>query len=273
MQSFANKTVVLTGASDGIGAEIARQLAPEKPRLVLAARNEDRLNEVAFRCRKAGAEILVVPTDIADRSQCERLIAQTGERFGGIDVLVNNAGISMHAKFDEITDLSTFETVMAVNFFGAMWCTHAALPALKQSRGIIVGMSSLAGRTGVPGRTAYCASKFALSGFFEALRIEVAQAGIGVTMIFPGVVATETRRNGLDGSGRRAGKSGIDEKDAMSAERCAALAIAGMRARKREVVMTTQGRLGLKLKAFAPQVIDRLAIRALAKDSAGSGEH
>ena len=269
MQSFANKTVVLTGASDGIGAEIARQLAPEKPRLVLAARSEDRLNEVAFRCRKAGAEILVVPTDVSDRQQCERLVGQAIERFGGIDVLVNNAGLSMHANFEEITELATFDTLMAVNFFGAMWCTHAALPALKQSRGLVAGMSSLAGRTGVPGRTAYCASKFAMSGFFEALRIELAQSGVGVTLLFPGVVATEIRRNGLDGSGRRAGKSGLDEKGAMTIERCAALAIAGIRARKREVFMTAQGRLGVKLKAFAPEVIDRLAIKALAKETAG----
>jgi short-subunit dehydrogenase len=267
MQSFANKTVVLTGASEGIGAEIARQLAPEKPRLVLAARNEERLNEVAFRCRRAGAEILVVPTDVSESPQCERLIAQANERFGGIDVLVNNAGISMHARFDETTELGVFDKLMAVNFFGAMWCTHAALPALKRSRGLVVGMSSLAGRTGVPGRTAYCASKFALGGFFEALRIEMAQSGVDVTMLFPGVVATEIRRNGLDGSGRRAGKSALDESGAMSIERCAALAIAGMRARKREVFMTAQGRLGLKLKAFAPQVIDRMAIKALAKET------
>jgi short-subunit dehydrogenase len=267
MQSFANKTVLLTGASDGIGAEIARQLAPEKPRLVLAARSEERLNEVAYRCRKAGADVLVVPTDVADRQRCERLVAQALERFGGIDVLVNNAGLSMHARFDEITDLGAFDTLMAVNFFGAMWCTHAALPALKQARGLVVGMSSLAGRTGVPARTAYCASKFAMSGFFEALRIELAQSGVDVTMIFPGVVATAIRRNGLDASGHRAGKSGLDESGAMSVERCATLAIAGMRARRREVIMTTQGRLGLKLKAFAPQVIDRLALKALAKDS------
>jgi short-subunit dehydrogenase len=266
MQSFANKTVILTGASDGIGAEIARQLAPEGPRLVLAARNEDKLNEVAFRCQKAGADILVVPTDVADRQQCQRLVTQAAERFGSIDVLINNAGISMHAMFDQISDLSTFEKVMGVNFFGAMWCTHAALPALKQARGLIVGMSSLAGKTGVPGRTTYCASKFAMSGFFEALRIELAETGVGVTMVFPGVVATDTRRNGLDGSGRRAGVSGLEESGAMSVERCAALAIAGMHARKRDVVMTARERLGLKFKAFAPQVIDRLALKALAKN-------
>src|SRR5690606_11221280 len=200
MHRFSNKTVVLTGASDGIGAEIARRLATEGARLVLAARNEEKLNEVAFRCRKAGADILIVPTDVADRDQCQRLVLQALERFGGIDVLVNNAGISMHAMLDEITELTTFEQVMAVNCFGAMWCTHAALPALKQARGLLVGMSSLAGRTGVPGRTAYCASKFAMSGFFEALRLELSGSGVDVTMIFPGVVATAIRRNGLDGS-------------------------------------------------------------------------
>ena len=267
MQSFANKTIVLTGASDGIGAEIARQLAPAGARLVLAARNEDKLNAVAFRCRKAGADILVVPTDVADQQQCQRLATQAAERFGGIDVLINNAGLSMHEMFDQITDLSTFDRLMRVNFFGAMWCTHAALPALKASRGLIVGISSLAGKTGVPGRTTYCASKFAMNGFFEALRIELRQTGVDVTMVFPGVVATEIRRNGLNAGGERADVSGLDETGAMSVERCAALAIAGMRARKREVIMTTRDRLGIKIKAFAPGYVDQLALKALAKGS------
>jgi short-subunit dehydrogenase len=265
MQSFANKTVVLTGASDGIGAEIARQLASSGARLVLAARNEDKLGEVAFRCRKGGADLLVVPTDVTDPLQCQRLAAQAMERFGGIDILINNAGISMHAMFDQITDLSVFDRLMRVNFFGAMWCTHAALPALQASRGLIVGMSSLAGKTGVPARTTYCASKFAMTGFFEALRIELAPSGVDVTMIFPGVVATGLRRNGLDASGRRAGVSGLDETHAMSVQACATLAIAGIGARRREVVMTTQGRLALMAKAFAPGYVDRLAVKALAQ--------
>lgn len=265
MQSFANKTVVLTGASDGIGAEMARQLAPQGARLVLAARNETKLNEVAFRCRKAGADLLVVPTDVSDPQQCQRLAAQAVERFGGIDVLVNNAGVSMHARFDEITDLGSFERLMNVNFFGAMWCTHAALPALKSSRGLIVGVSSMAGRTGLPGRTAYCASKFAMSGFFEALRIELAETGVDVTMLFPGVVATDFRGNGFDAKGERAAVASPADDRAMSVERCATLAIAGMRSRQREVVMSMQGRLGLKLKAFAPRLIDRLATKALVR--------
>lgn len=265
MHRFSDKTVIVTGASDGIGAELARRIATEKPRLVLAARDEKKLNEVAFRCRKAGADILVVPTDVSEREQCERLVAQAVERFGGIDLLVNNAGMSMHAMFDEITDLAAFEQLMRVNFFGAMWCTHAALPALKQSRGQMVAMSSLAGKTGVPGRTTYCASKFALSGFCEALRIELEPHGVGVTVVFPGVVATGIRRKGLDGSGQPAGISRLDERNAMSVERCVDLALAGIRARRREVVMTPQARLGLKLKAFAPGIVDGMAKRALAR--------
>ncbi|MBA3480055.1 MAG: SDR family oxidoreductase [Lautropia sp.] len=266
MQSFANKTIVITGASDGIGAEIARQLAPESPRLVLAARTEDKLNEVAFRCRKAGADILVVPTDVGEQQQCQRLIAQAEERFGSIDVLINNAGITMQARFDQISDLATFEKLMRVNFFGSMWCTHAALPALTRSRGLVVGVSSLAGKTGVPERTTYCASKFAMSGFFEALRMELAETGVDVTMVFPGMVGTALRRNGFNGSGERAGLSKWDESAAMSVERCAALAIEGMRVRRRDVIMTGKGRLGLKLKAFAPQLIDRLTLKALTKN-------
>lgn len=269
MQSFGNRTFVLTGASEGIGAEIARQLAPERPRLVLAARDEGRLNEVAFRCRKAGAEILLVPTDVAEPEQCQRLIKQAEDHFGSIDVLLNNAGIAMDAYFDQITDLTSFERLMRVNFFGAMWCTHAALPALKRSRGLIAGMSSFAGKTGVPGHTADCASKFAMSGFFEALRIELAGSGVDVTMIFPGVVATGIEQRRLDGAGEPGGPASKgarwDQWRAISVEQCAAKAIAGLRARKREVVMTMHGRLGLKIKAFAPKVVDRMALNSLAQ--------
>ena len=238
--------VLITGASGGIGSAAMRELRARGAEVVGLDLEAD---------EAAG----VIACDVTDDASVERAVAAAIGRLGGLDVLINNAGISMQARFDQITDLSTFEKVMRINFFGAMWCTHAALPALKRSRGLVVGMSSLAGKTGIPGRTAYCASKFAMSGFFEALRIELLEAGVGVTMLFPGVVATELRRNGLNGSGERAGVSGLKESDAMSVERCAALAIAGMRARRRDVIMTGRGRLVLKLKPFAPDLIDRLA--------------
>lgn len=264
--SYAGKTLVITGASDGIGAELARLLAGDRPNLVMAARNTLALERVAAACRAGGAAVLVAPTDVSIESQCARLIAQAVERFGGVDVLVANAGVSMHARFDEITDFSTFERLWRINCMGTVWCVRHAWPHLKASRGQVVGVSSIAGKTGVPERTTYCAAKFAQSGFLDALRIEADDFGIGVTTIYPGVVATGIRRHGLDGTGGIAGRSGLDEAGAMPVDECARQIAAAMRKRKRELVMTARGRIGMWLKLVAPAVIDRMARAALAKN-------
>ncbi len=179
--AFTGKVVVVTGASDGIGAELCRQLAPSQPRLVLAARRDDALAGIARSCEAAGASVVAVRTDVGVEDDCRRLADQALERFGAIDVLVNNAGVSGHALFDDVTDFGWYETMMRVNFFGTLWCTRHALPALKRARGLVVGVSSLAGKTGVPGRTAYSPSKFAVAGFLEALRIELIGTGVDVT--------------------------------------------------------------------------------------------
>jgi short-subunit dehydrogenase len=261
--SHENKTIVITGASEGIGAQLALELAQPGVKLVLAARRQEALEKIAQSCIAKGARAAVVPTDVSSEAQCRALIVRTIEEFGSLDVLVNNAGVSMHAKFEEITDLSTFERVMQLNFYGPMWLTHAALPELRRARGLIVGVSSLAGKTGVPGRTVYCASKFALSGFYEALRIELADSGVDITMVFPGVVDTEIRRNGLNAAGQRAGVSGLKEQGAMSVEQCAREIVQAMQSRQREHIMTAKGRFGMKLKAFAPGLVDKMARNAL----------
>jgi short-subunit dehydrogenase len=267
--AFTDQVCVITGASEGIGAELARQLAPQKPRLVLAARSADRLEAVAADCRARGAQALAVATDVTDEAQCRALIDRAVDAHGRLDVLVSNAGVSMHAWFEDTTDFSTYERLLRVNFLPAVALTRHALPHLKQARGLIVGVSSLAGKTGVPARTAYCASKFALGGFFEALRIELSGSGVDVTMIFPGVVATGIRRRGLNGAGRPAGVSGLAEEDAMPVEECARQMIGAMRARRRELVMTGRARLGLWLKLLAPRAVDRMALAALHKTHGG----
>ena len=175
--------------------------------------------------------------------------------------------MSAHARFDEVGDLGWYETLMRINLWGAVWCTHAALPHLKRTRGRIVATASLAGLVGVPGRTAYSASKFALVGFFEALRTELMSSGVSVTIAFPGVVATETRRRGFDAAGRAAGTSGLDERGAMSAETCARLIVEATAARRRNVVMTARGKLGRWLKLIAPGLVDRMAIAALRREA------
>jgi short-subunit dehydrogenase len=263
MAPFAGKTIVITGASDGIGAELARQLATQRPNLVLAARRADALDTVAERCRSAGAECLAVPTDVADQASCAALIAAAVERFGGIDVLVANAGVSGHARLDEVADLGWYERMMRVNLFGTVWCCHAALPHLKAARGLIVGVSSLAGKVGVPGRTAYSASKFAQAGFLEALRAELAEDGVAVTIVYPGVVATRIRYHGFGPDGAPAGKSGLDERGMMPVETCARQIARAMAARRRELIMTAKGKLGPWLKLIAPRLVDRMALKAL----------
>jgi short-subunit dehydrogenase len=266
---FAERVVVITGASDGIGAGLARRLAAEKARLVLAARSSDRLEAVVADCRARGAQAIAQVTDVTDDAQNRALIDRAVAEFGQLDVLVNNAGVSMHAWFEDTTDFSTYERLLRVNFLSCVALTRFALPHLKKSRGLIVGVSSLAGKTGVPARTAYCASKFALAGFYEALRIELGGTGVDVTMIFPGVVATEIRRHGWNAQGEAAGFSGLSEENAMPVDECARRMVAAMRARRRELVMTARGKLGLFMKLLAPGAVDRFALAALHKSDGG----
>lgn len=262
------KVFILTGASDGIGAEMARQLAATQgagAALVLAARNAAALEQVADQCRALGAQALVVPTDVSTEPQCRALVEAAAQAYGRIDALINNAGISAQALLEEVdaAHLSWYEQLMRVNFWGSVWCTHAALPHLKASKGQVVAVSSLAGLVGVPGRTAYSASKFAMTGFFEALRAELKGAGVSVTTAYPGVVSTRIRYRGLNAAGVAAGSSGLREDKAMSVETCAALILRGMAQRQREVVMTLQGKLGRVLKILAPGLVEKMALAAL----------
>ncbi len=264
--SFTDKVVVITGASDGIGAELARQLSVDKPKLVLAARRRDALEAVARQCEAVGATTFCVVSDVSIEADCRTLIAATVEKFERIDALVNNAGVSMHAKFDEIKDTSVYENLMRINLMGSIWPTHAALPHLKSSKGLIVAVASLAGLVGVPGRTTYCATKFAQTGFFEALRVELQPEGVDVCIVYPGVVATEIRRNGWNAKGETAGSSGLSETGAMSVEECAGLIVSAMRSRKREEVMSAKGKLGRWMKLIAPAKVDAMARAALTKE-------
>jgi short-subunit dehydrogenase len=262
---YLGKTYLITGASDGIGAELALQLAVHRPNLVLAARSLDKLEAIAAQCEAKGAKAIAVRCDVTQQADCVNAVAQAISTYSTLDVLVNNAGLSMHAWFDDISHLDTFETLFRTNVMSAIWCTHAALPHLKASKGLIVGVSSLAGKTGVPARTTYCTSKFAMDGFFQALRLELKGTGVDVCTIFPGVVATNIRRHGLKGDGLEAGFSGLKEEGAMSVQDCATQMIAAMKQRKRELIMTRQARIGIKLKSFAPGIVDNMALKALSK--------
>ena len=261
--AFRENVAVVTGASSGIGRAVALQLADQGAWLALAGTRADALEAVAEQCRQRGGRALAVPTDVADPDQCAALIRRTEGEYGRLDTLLNNAGISQWARFEEIQNLAPFEQMMRVNYLGAVYCTHHALPLLQRSRGRLAAISSLAGRTGVPTRSGYAASKHAMTGFFDSLRIELADSGVSVTVVYPGFVATEIRTRAFGADGRPLGMSPVQEEEVMTAEECAGLTITALAGRKRELVMTRRGRLGLWLRLIAPGVVDRIARNAI----------
>lgn len=259
------KTYVITGASAGIGEALALHYAARGNNVVLAARDESALSRVAESCEQAGGKALVVKTDVSDEAHCKRLIEESVKAFGGVDVLVNNAGISMWARFDEITDTSVFELLMRVNYLGTVYPTYYALPYLKKSRGLVVGVSSLTGKTGVPTRSAYGATKHAMQGFLDALRVELRSSGVDVLVVSPGFVRTDIRAKALgpDGKAREASPREEGDGETMSLEECTRIIVEAIDKRQREVVMTRKARVGLWLKLVAPGLVDYIAERAV----------
>lgn len=266
---FRGQVVIVTGASAGIGRALALKLAGQGAQVALAARRTDRLEQIAAECRSLGGQALVVPTDVADEAQCKALVAQTIGAFGRLDMLVNNAGLAASALFDDFPDLRLFRLTVDVNFYGAVYCTYYALPYLKQSRGRIVAVSSLGGKSAIPYNTPYCASKYALHGFYDSLRMELRQSGVSATVVCPWWVATEfhTAQLNKDGvpRGETRGKDMYTSKT-MSAERCAEIVLAAAHRRRREVVMGPGALLWLKL--LAPGLLDWLAMKVFFEPAA-----
>jgi short-subunit dehydrogenase len=266
--NLKNNVTIITGASTGIGEELAYQLAAQGAHLVLTARRVTELERVATLVKKigetSGTKVIVTGADIAIEGDCKKIIDAALAEFGRIDTLVNNAGMTMWAKFEDIDDISMLSRIMQVNYMGAVYCTHFALPHLKKSKGRIVGIASLTGLVGVPTRTGYAASKHAMRGFFDSLRIELEDSGVSVTMIYPGFVATGIRENATGADGKPALIDPVDQSKVMSAAQCTRLIVNAIQSRKREEVMTLKGKLGQWLKLIAPGVIDGMAKKAVA---------
>ena len=260
---FKDKVVVITGASSGIGRELAYQLAEQGAWLSLAARNGERLDTVAGECQARGGKAIAIVTDVSDRAQCAELIQRTVDHYDRIDVLVNNAGITMWANFEDVSDISFYEQIMRVNYLGSVYCTYYALPFLKKTKGQIIGISSLAGKNGLPKRSGYAASKHAMVGFFDTLRIELEEHGISVTMVYPDFVDTGIHKRAFGADGNPIGKSPLREHEVMSTEKCAKLIIQAAATRKRELIMTWRGKVGLWVKLIAPGLVDRIAKKAI----------
>jgi NAD(P)-dependent dehydrogenase (short-subunit alcohol dehydrogenase family) len=265
---IAGKVVLITGASSGIGAELARQFAAKGSSVALAARDEKRLQTVASECvsrANAKSDAFVIPGDVSIESDCARVVEETVNHFGRLDVLVNNAGLGASGKFEDITDLSIFDRLMRVNYLGSVWCTSFALPHLRKTRGRIVAISSLTGLTGVPKRSAYAATKHAMAGFFDSLRIELRETGVSVTVIYPGFVFSEINQHALAPDGRPFGDRGYKRKkgETMETDECCRLIIEATEGRKRDLVMTWRAKVGRVLKLMSPQLVDNLALRAI----------
>lgn len=264
--SFKDHVAVITGASSGIGAALARQLGGQGACVVLAARRVEKLEAVAAECEQRGGKTLVAPTDVSDEAQCKRLIERTVEAYDRIDMLVNNAGFTVKAALGELPDLAHFKQVMDVNFMGSAYCTYYALPYLAQSRGRIVGVSSLGGIGPAPLNTSYAASKHAMAGFFDTLRIELADTGVSVTMAYPDFVVTEFAANVLGADGQRAGKEAARafySDRVMTADTCARIILRAAAQRRRQVITSTRGKLLQWITIIAPGVLDRFMVKWL----------
>jgi short-subunit dehydrogenase len=257
------RRIILTGASEGIGRALALALASRGARVALAARDRERLESLAQECRGRGGEALAIPTDVTNQQDLEWLVAETVKAFGGIDALVHNAGITMWSRFDALQDFSIFERLMEVNYLAPVRLTALALPHLRESRGLIVAVASLSGLTGVPERSGYAASKHAMVGFFDSLRIELADTGVDVSVIAPDFVVSEIHKRAIGPDGEPLGASPMMQAKIMTADECAARIVRGMEKRERLVLMTTRGRLGRWLKLIAPSLIDRIAAKAI----------
>jgi short-subunit dehydrogenase len=263
-ETFREKTVIVTGASSGIGKAVALQLSDEGAWLALAARDAQRLDELAMACQQRGGKAVAIPTDVADEHQCRKLIQQTKETYRHIAMIVNNAGMDVVSKLEDLPDLHLFKQVMDVNFYGTVYCTYYALPYLKETSGRIVNISSLGGVVAIPLNTSYVASKFAVNGFSDSLRMELTATGVSVTVVCPYWVVTEFHERYLDKNGQPKGSAGraIYTDKMMTANRCAEIILKAARQRKREVLMGP-GRMAVWLKLITPNLMDKITIEAV----------
>lgn len=265
MSKLESKVAIITGASSGIGRALALEMGERGARLVLGARNEEKLDDLSRELNDMSVENIVVQTDVKVENDCKNLVLSAVDNYGGVDVLVNNAGISMRALFRDL-DLDVIRNLMDVNFWGAVYCTKYALPYLLESKGSVVGVSSIAGYKGLPGRTGYSASKFAMHGFLETLRIENLKTGLHVLIACPGFTSSNIRNTALAADGSQQGESPRDEAKMMSAEEVATHISKAIEKRKKHLVLTGQGRTTVLLNKFFPYFMDKMVYNHLAKE-------
>lgn len=260
---YAGKVVVITGGSDGIGKALVEKMISWGAKVATCGRNHDKLYQLQL--DNSHASLHTMACDVSKESDCRKFIESCIGTFGGIDILINNAGISMRALVKEV-EPEVFRKIMDINYFGAVYCTLFALPSIIARKGTVVGVSSIAGYRGLPGRSGYSASKFALLGWLEALRTEMLDEGVNVMWVCPGFTSSNIRNAALNEKGERQGESPMDESSMMSAETCARYITEAIEKRKRSLVLTFTGKRTVFMNRFFPGLTDKLVHRFFIKD-------
>ncbi|TWV99330.1 SDR family oxidoreductase [Chitinophaga pinensis] len=258
-----NKVVVITGGTSGIGKALAVASLRAGAKVAVCGRKADTLE--ALEKELATDNLYTYTADVSKEDDCKHFIDQVIARLGKIDVLINNAGISMRALFKD-ADLTVLKQLMDINFWGTVYCTKYALPSLLANKGTVVGVSSIAGYRGLPGRTGYSASKFAMQGFLEALRTENLHTGINVMWVSPGFTSSNIRNTALNEQGRAQAETPLDEGKLMSAETVAEEILKAVIKRKRTLVLTGQGKLTVFLSKLFPGLLDGLVYNHFKKE-------
>lgn len=260
-----DKVTVITGGSSGIGKALAEEFGKAGARLVITGRDEERLLAVSQALSDQGITNLPLVADVSKEEDNKRMAELTIEKFGKIDVLINNAGISMRALFEDL-ELDVFRKVMDINFMGTVYATKYCLPEIIKNKGSIIGISSIVGYRGTPARTAYSASKYAMHGFFEVLRTEVMKRGVHLMIACPNFTSSNIRKTALTADGSVQGETPREEDKMMSAGEVARLILKATRKRKRELIITTQGKLVVFLNKWFPAMMDKIVYNHMAKE-------
>ena len=260
---FRNKVVVITGGSEGIGKALIDALIPMGAKVATCGRNQDKLYTLQVQYSNQLLHTMVA--DVSQYAECENFINSTIETFGGIDILINNAGVSMRALLKDV-EIDVIRKVVDINFFGTVFCTKLALNSIIERKGTIVGISSIAGYRGLPGRSGYSASKFAVIGWLESIRIELMDSDVNVMWVCPGFTRSNIRNAALNGRGQTHGKSPMDEASLMRSEECARHILRAISKRKRTLVLTFKGKQIVLMNKFFPSIADRLLKRFFFKD-------
>ncbi len=252
---FKNKVVAITGGTSGIGEALIELLIPLGAKVGTCGRNQSKLYDLQLKYHSQPFHCVLA--DVSEYNDCKMFIDSTIKQFGPIDILINNAGISMRALLKD-ADIEVFRKTMDINYFGTVYCSKVALESIIKTKGSIVGVSSIAGFRGLPGRSGYSASKFALNGWLEAIRTELSDDGVNVLCVCPGFTKSNIRNAALNEKGESTGESKMDEEKMMSPEECASHILNAIEKRKRTLILTSTGKKAVFMNKFFPSITDKL---------------